>query len=202
VTAWGIVVAAGRGERFGGPKHTRTVAGLPLWVRARDCLLAAGVEGVVVVGDVPGGVSGGRRRRDSVRCGLDVLPAGAALVLVHDAARPLADPGLATRVLERVAAGDVDGVVPIVPVADTVKRVAAGRVVETVDRSDLGAAQTPQGFVVASLRSAHDAGDDDASDDAVLVERWGGTIATVPGDPANIKITHLGDLAVAEALLS
>lgn len=202
MTAWGIVVAAGRGERFGRPKHLEVIAGLPLWVRARDALIAAGVAGVVVVGDVPDGVPGGARRRDSVRRGLDALPPGTGHVLVHDAARPLADPALGVRVVRRLLVGDVDGVVPVVPIRDTLKRVADDRIVETVHRAGMSATQTPQGFVVASLIAAHEASDEDAGDDAELVERWGGSVATVPGDEANLKITFPEDLRVAEALLS
>jgi 2-C-methyl-D-erythritol 4-phosphate cytidylyltransferase len=202
VTTWGVVVAAGRGERFGRLKHVEMIGGLPMWVRARDCLLAGGVDGVVVVGDVPGGVPGGARRRDSVRLGVEALPEDAAHVLIHDAARPLTDPALTMRVSKRLALGDVDGVVPVLPVRDTLKRVANERVVETVDRAGLAIVQTPQGFVVDSLVAAHDASDDDASDDALLIERWGGSIATVPGDETNLKVTYPGDLKVAEALLS
>lgn len=197
----GIVVAAGKGERFGGAKHLRELGGKPLWVRARDALLEGGVAQVVVVGDVPGGIAGGARRRDSTAAGLDHLPAEASLVLVHDAARPLAAPELVRRVIDRLRDGGVDAVVPAVPVRDTIKRVSGGRVVETLDRSTLVAVQTPQGFTFDALRRAHAASDDDAPDDAVLVERNGGTVVTVPGDPINLKVTYPQDLAVAEALL-
>jgi 2-C-methyl-D-erythritol 4-phosphate cytidylyltransferase len=202
VTVWGIVVAAGSGGRFGRAKHTVAVAGVPMWERARDALLRGGAAGVVVVGSVPGGVPGGARRRDSVAAGLAALPDEADLVLVHDAARPLATAGLVARVLDRLFDGDVDGVVPVVPVRDTIKRVAGDRVSATVDRDGLAAVQTPQAFVVASLREAHAADDADALDDAVLIERSGGTIAVVPGEEANLKVTYPGDLRIAEALLS
>lgn len=175
------------------------LGGRPLWDRARDALLEGGVDSVVVVG--PGGVPGGRRRRDSVAAGLATLPEGAEWVLVHDAARPLATAALTRRVLERLVAGGVDGVVPAVPVRDTLKRVEGDWVVETVERSPLVAIQTPQGFLVESLRAAHAADDQDASDDAVLIERWGGSIAVVTGEEANLKITFPADLAVAEAML-
>jgi len=199
VIAHGVVVAAGSGERFGAPKGPVVLGGRLLWERARDTLLEGGVASVVVVG--PGGIPGGARRRDSVAIGLAALPADAEIVLVHDAARPLATPALCRRVLERLAAGGVDGVVPGIPVRDTLKRVDADRVVGTVDRAGLVAIQTPQGFVVESLRAAHAANDDDASDDAVLVERWGGAVAMVPGEEANLKITFPADLALAEGLL-
>ena len=175
------------------------LSGRPLWERARDALIEGGVASVVVVG--PGGIPGGARRRDSVAAGLAALPVDAEIVLVHDAARPLATPALCRRVLERLVAGGVDGVVPAIPVRDTLKRVEADWVVGTVDRSGLVAIQTPQGFVLESLRAAHAADDDDASDDALLVERWGGAVAVVPGEETNLKITFPADLAVAEGLL-
>ena len=198
---YGIVVAAGRGERFGGPKATALLGGIPLWTRAVEALTAAGARHVVVVGEVPGGVAGGSRRRDSVAAGLTVLPPDATHVLVHDAARPLATAALAKAVVARLAAGGVDGVVPGIPVRDTMKRVAGDQVVSTVPRQDLIAVQTPQGFVVAALRAAHAAVDDDATDDAQLVERNGGRVVYVPGENANLKITYAEDLAVAEAWL-
>jgi 2-C-methyl-D-erythritol 4-phosphate cytidylyltransferase len=201
VTVHGILVAAGRGERFGGPKHAVLLRGRPLWEWARDALLRGGVCEVVLVGDIPGGIPGGGRRRDSVAAGLDALSAGASHVLVHDAARPLATPDLVRRIIDRLLSGGVDAVVPVVAVRDTLKRVGDGWVVETVDRSDLAGAQTPQGFKVPVLRAAHQAGGGDAGDDAVLVERLGGSVATVEGETSNIKITYPGDLALAEALL-
>ena len=199
---FGIVVAAGSGERFGRPKAHLEVGGVPLWRRARDLLAGAGCVGVVVVGDVPGGVPGGARRRDSVAAGLAHAPAAATHVLVHDAARPLASPELVAAVLARLESGDVEAVVPAVPVTDTVKRVEAGSVVATVDRTDLVVVQTPQGFLIEALRRAHAVDQDDASDDALLIERMGGRVAIVAGEAQNLKITYPGDLAVAEALLS
>jgi 2-C-methyl-D-erythritol 4-phosphate cytidylyltransferase len=202
VTVDGILVAAGRGERFGGPKHAALLRGRPLWEWALDALRRGGVDRVVLVGDLPGGIAGGPRRRDSVRAGLEALPPDASHVLVHDAARPLASPDLVRRVIDRLLSGGVDAVVPVVPVRDTLKRVGDGWVVETVDRRGLAGAQTPQGFRVAALRAAHAAnGDDDAGDDALLVERLLGSVATVEGEEANLKVTYPGDLALAEAWL-
>lgn len=201
MTVYGILVAAGRGERFGGPKHAALLRGRPLWSWAEAALHRGGVEEIILVGDLPGGVPGGPRRRDSVRAGLDALPATAAHVLVHDAARPLATPELVRRVIDRLLTGGVDAVVPVVPVRDTLKRVGDGWVVETVERRDLAGAQTPQGFKVPVLRAAHQAGDEDAGDDALLVERIGGSVATVEGEAANLKVTFPGDLALAEAWL-
>lgn len=201
MTAFGIVVAAGSGERFGRPKALLELAGIPLWKRARDVLLAGGCGSAVVVGDVPDGVPGGSRRRDSVAAGLAHAPPGTRYVLVHDAARPLATADLVAAVISRLAVGDVAGVVPAVAVRDTIKRVTGDTVTATVDRSDLVIVQTPQGFDLETLRAAHAADDEDASDDAVLVERLGGAVAVIAGEAENLKITYPGDLAVAEALL-
>jgi len=201
VTIYGILVAAGRGERFGGPKHLVEIGGMPMWERARDALVHGGVGELVIVGDVPGGIEGGKRRRDSVAAGLAVLPKSASFVLVHDAARPLATSDLVRRVIDRLLSGGVDAVVPVIPVRDTLKRVGDGWVLGTVERSGISVAQTPQGFKATVLRSAHAASDEDASDDAALVERLGGSVATVEGEASNVKITFPGDVALAEALL-
>ncbi len=197
----GIVVAAGRGERFGAPKVEVLLRGVALWQRAVGALRGAGVEHVVVVGPVPGGIPGGDRRRDSVAAGLAALPGDAEWVLVHDAARPLASPALTRAVLDRLLRGDIDGVVPALAVRDPLKRVAGERVLATVPRAELVTVQTPQGFRVEALRQAHLGDDDDATDDAALVERNGGSVVFVPGEPINLKITFPEDVAVAEALL-
>ena len=127
------------------------------------------------------------------------VPADAEIVVVHDAARPLAEPELFDRVVAAVRAG-ADGAIAAAPVTDTVKRVAGDRVVETLDRSVLVAVQTPQAFSAAILRAAH-GGDLEATDDAALVEGAGGTVVVVTAPGWNLKITEPDDLAVAEALL-
>jgi 2-C-methyl-D-erythritol 4-phosphate cytidylyltransferase len=167
-----------------------------------DTFETAGVSNVVVVGDVPGGVPGGTRRRDSVAAGLAALD-DVDWVFVHDAARPLATVRLVDSLLEAMASGHADGVIPVVPVVDTLKRVDQETVVETVDRSHLVAVQTPQLFSADVLRAAHlvDA-DEGVTDDAGLVERLGGTVKTVVGDPGNIKITHPSDLDLARAIFA
>lgn len=201
MNVFGIVVAAGSGERFGQPKANVELAGRPLWRWAVDALESGGCDDVVVVGPVPGGIAGGVRRRDSVAAGLAVAPDGATHVLVHDAARPLASAALVRQVIDRLAIGGTDGVVPGLAVRDTLKRVQGGVVILTVDRADLVIAQTPQGFAIEALLRAHAFDDDDATDDAALVERSGGTVVIVSGGDHNLKVTYPADLVVAEALM-
>ena len=196
-----MVVAAGTATRYGSPKQTALLGGTPLWQWAQRALVAGGASDVVLVGDVPDGVSGGARRRDSVAMGLAVVPDDVEFVLIHDAARPLASDSLVRAISIRLQQGDADGVVPVVPIRDTVKRVSAERIVETIDRSELVMVQTPQGFATEALRKAHATVDGDAPDDAYLVEQAGGKVVSVPGEVSNLKITFPRDLAVAEGLL-
>ena len=219
---WAIVVAGGTGSRFGGPKQFLPLAGIPVVARsvctARS--VAVGVVLVVPAGDpiyggpghpAPGDtgevafgatrvVTGGGTRAASVRAGLAVVPDDAAIIVVHDAARPLADPGLFASVVEAVRTGGFDGAVPVVPVADTIKRVVGDRVVATLDRADLVAVQTPQAFAADTLRRAHRDGGE-ATDDAGLLEAAGLVVGTVPGDLRNLKLTRPEDLSLAEALV-
>jgi 2-C-methyl-D-erythritol 4-phosphate cytidylyltransferase len=213
-----IVAAGGRGERFGAatPKALVMLGGEPLVVHACRALRAAGITEVVVAapadrvaavgGLVPFArvVAGGATRTASVRRALAELSAAVDIVLVHDAARPLAPPSLVDRVVAAIEAG-ADAVVPVVAVTDTVKQVdEAGVVVATVDRSMLRAVQTPQGFRRDVLVAAHEAvGDDDAgvSDDACLAERLGVSVVTVQGSVEAMKVTTRSDLLMAEMLL-
>ena len=206
---WGIVVAGGRGSRYGRAKQLDELAGRALIDWAVDALrpVCAGVVAVLEPGLVDGAavgadvvVAGGETRAASVRAGLAAVPGDAQVILVHDAVRPLATPALAARVLAAVEGG-ADGAVPAVPVVDTLKRVDGPTVVATVDRSDLVGVQTPQGFRADVLRRAH-AGGGDATDDAGLVEAAGGTVVVVEGERDNLKVTWPEDLAVAEALLA
>ena len=199
---WGILLAAGRGSRFGRPKHNLELHDVPLWQWSRRALVDGGVGELVVVGDVDGAVPGGDRRQDSVAAGLAQIPVEDGLVLVHDAARPLLTPDVVQRVIARLLVGDVAGVIPAVPVRDTIKRVERERVVETVERSDLIAVQTPQGFDIRTLRAAHAASAVEATDDASMVESIGRSIAIVEGDPMNLKVTYPEDLLLIEALRS
>jgi 2-C-methyl-D-erythritol 4-phosphate cytidylyltransferase len=195
------VVAAGSGARFGGQKQFEELEGRRVvdWAVAACRSVADGVVLVVPADHLDDPtfatdlvVGGGTTRSASVRCGLDAVPPEAHIVIVHDAARPFAAPALFEAVVAAVRDG-ADGAVPGVPLADTIKRVADGRVVATLDRSELVAVQTPQAFAAAALRRAHAAGGE-ATDDAALVEAASGVVAVVPGDPANTKITRRADL--------
>ena len=144
-------------------------------------------------------MAGGDTRADSVRRGLAAVPVEADLVLVHDAARPLATPEVFAAVIAAVVEEGVDAAVPGVPVRDTIKEVDdADNVTATLDRAALVAVQTPQGFRADVLRRAHEQGMSDATDDAVLVEALGGRVRVVPGDPDNLKITTTDDLRDAQ----
>jgi len=204
---WAVIVAAGWGERFGGPKQFAELGGARLVDHAIDTAAATCDAVVLVVPDkddwigaeVDALVTGGASRAESVRAGLGAVPPGAEIVVVHDAARPLAGAGLFDAVIAAVRDG-ADGAVPGLAVTDTLKRVDDVRVTATVDRMGLVAVQTPQAFRAGILRAAH-ASADDATDDAALVEALGGTVVVVPGDPRNLKVTGPADLMIAAALL-
>lgn len=173
-------------------------------VVAREAMprLAALESELRSIGKLRSAVAGGAERQDSVRCGLEALPAEVTHVAVHDAARPLVRPGDVTRVVR--AALSCGAALLAVPVRDTIKRVEAGRVVATPPRSECYAAQTPQVFRIDWLRDALARADADGvlgTDDASLVERLGVAVEVVEGDPANLKITSAEDLALAEVWL-
>jgi 2-C-methyl-D-erythritol 4-phosphate cytidylyltransferase len=196
-------------------KALRELAGSPLLLHAVRGVRAVPAVGPVVV-VAPVGlvndltvllsaydvlvVAGGEQRQDSVRLGLAALPAAVDSVLVHDAARALTPPAVFDAVIAALRAG-AEAVVPVLAVADTVKRVDGDRVLATVDRSDLRAVQTPQGFSRAVLEAAHAQSGPAATDDAALVERMGRTVLTVPGSEEAFKVTRPFDLLVAEAVL-
>jgi len=195
------VVAGGSGTRFGARKQYLRLGGRRVLDWALDAA-AAHSDGVVLVvpadvADEPEAkadvvVAGGATRSASVRAGLAAVPDEAAVIVVHDAARPVPVPHVWRAVLEAVAAG-ADAAVPGVPVTDTLRSIHGG----VVDRSSLVAVQTPQAFRAAALRAAHADGGD-ATDDASLVEARGGNVVLVDGDPRNVKITTPADLSVAE----
>jgi 2-C-methyl-D-erythritol 4-phosphate cytidylyltransferase len=215
---WAIVVAAGSGRRFGRPKQYEPLGGRRVLDWSLDAA-RAGADGVVLVlpaAEVPGPepdaeapevggaggaggadlvVAGGDTRSGSVRAGLAAVPGGAAVVVVHDGARPLAGAPLFAAAVAAVRAG-ADAAIPVVAVTDTLRHRDGG----PVPRDELVAVQTPQAFRATTLRAVH-AGAPEATDDASLVEAAGGKVVLVDGSPANVKITHPVDLVVAEALL-
>jgi 2-C-methyl-D-erythritol 4-phosphate cytidylyltransferase len=223
LTAWAIVVAAGDGARLGAdrPKAFVALGGRVLLAHSVELLDEhPAIDGIVLVvpegweepaslladdlvaGKVAAAVAGGATRAQSVAAGLAEVPDDADLILVHDAARPFASADLVSAVL--TALGDADGAVPGLPVTDTVKRVQDGRVVETPERSQLVAVQTPQAFQAPALRRAYSQPAEvvaAATDCASLVEVSGGAVAVVPGEPGNLKITTADDLERARGLL-
>ena len=213
-----LLPAAGQGERLGpgAPKALRDLAGEPLLVHAVRVLRAAPSVGPVVVAAPPADVdavaallaafdvrvvSGGAERQQSVALALAALPEDVDLVLVHDAARALTPVAVVEAVVAALRGGAV-AVVPVVPVADTVKQVDGDRVLHTVDRASLRAVQTPQGFRRDVLARAHAEVAHTVTDDAGLVEALGLPVVTVPGSEDAFKITRPLDLLIAEALLA
>jgi len=210
-----IVVAAGSGTRLGHelPKALVDVAGTPVLARAlravhgstepAQVIVVAGAdwvdEALALSGDATV-VPGGSTRQSSVAAGLAVLSPEVEVVLVHDAARALTPPALFDAVIAAVRASG-GGVVPGLPVSDTIKRVEAGEVIETVDRSQLSAVQTPQGFPRAALVAAYEKATEDHTDDAALFAAAGHPVTVVEGDRLAFKITTTWDLRRAESLI-
>jgi 2-C-methyl-D-erythritol 4-phosphate cytidylyltransferase len=215
-----VIPAGGAGRRMGGvTKPLLDLAGEPALARClRPFLDRDDVHWIVVAlptelrDDPPAWlasdprvsiVAGGAERSDSVRLGLEAVPADADIVLVHDGARPLVSADVIQRCVE--AAVDGRSAIAAVPVSDTIKEVdEGGRIVSTPDRRTLWAAQTPQAFPAAVLRTAHARAAADgvaATDDAALVARYGGTVVVVEGAVENLKITTPSDVTLAEALL-
>jgi 2-C-methyl-D-erythritol 4-phosphate cytidylyltransferase len=218
---WALIAAAGSGERLGidRPKAFAGLGGRPLLAESLDRLDRCELVDAIVVAAPPGWeepaillaeelaaskvvacVTGGATRAESVAAALFEVPVGALVVLVHDAARPLVTDAVVERLIGPLREG-FDGVVPASPVADTLKRVDEGVVVETVDREGLVVAQTPQAFLAPSLRKAFTDQLSAATDCASLVERTGGRVAVVDGDPRLLKITTPADLALVESWL-
>lgn len=228
-----VIPAAGRGVRLGpgAPKALRTLSGTPMLVHAVRAMARSRAVALVVVVAPPADtievrrlldehalperteilvVPGGETRQDSVRAGLDALPADITAVLIHDAARPLVPVDTVDSVVEAVRDG-APAVVPALPLADTVKEVEPGRpgepepVVATPVRARLRAVQTPQGFDLATLRLAHEkiaVAGEGATDDAGMVEQLGVTVVVVPGHEEAFKVTRPLDLVLAEAVLA
>jgi 2-C-methyl-D-erythritol 4-phosphate cytidylyltransferase len=211
-----VIAAAGSGERLGagGPKARVELGGRPMLDWSLDAFRAAESIGEIVVAAPPGeenaiagegvvAVGGGEHRSESVARALELC--GGAIVVVHDAARPLVTPGLIDAVVGELAdRDDAAGVIAAAPVTDTIKQAGDDRQVDrTLDRSGLWAVQTPQAFRAEALRGALSDPDSlpHATDDAMLVERRGGRVLIHPSPAENIKVTTPLDLRVAELLL-
>jgi 2-C-methyl-D-erythritol 4-phosphate cytidylyltransferase len=218
---WCVLVAAGAGERLGGdrPKAFAALGGRPLLAESLDRLERCDWIDAIVIAAPPGWeeptillaeelaaakvsavVTGGETRAASVRAALAEVSGEALVVIVHDAARPLVDDATVERVLLPLAEG-VEGAVPVLPLVDTVKRVEGDFVSETVERAGLVQAQTPQAFRADALRAAYAGELTGATDCASLVERAGGRVRAVPGDPRLLKVTTREDLALVESWL-
>jgi 2-C-methyl-D-erythritol 4-phosphate cytidylyltransferase len=224
VSVWAVLAAAGSGDRLGAdrPKAFVRLGDRPLLGESLERLDASDWIDAIVVAAPPGWeepaillaeelgcskvsacVTGGATRGESVRIALAEVPDDAAAVVVHDAARPLLDDAVVERVVTALSAG-WDGAVPVLPVADTVKRVEGDRVVETLDREQLRAVQTPQAFVADVLRRALLSGSEPLTpwtDCSAAVEASGGRVTVVSGDPRLLKITDAEDLERVAALL-
>jgi 2-C-methyl-D-erythritol 4-phosphate cytidylyltransferase len=219
---WALIAAAGSGERLGidRPKAFAVLGGRPLLAESLDRLDRCDLVDAIVVAAPPeweepsillaeelaaskvvACVTGGATRAESVAAALAEVPEEALVVLVHDAARPLLDNTVVERLLGALGEG-YDGAVPALPVPDTLKRVRGREVSETVDRSGMVVAQTPQAFLASVLRSAFGGDLADMTDCASLVEQAGGRIAVVDGDPWLLKVTTPADLALVETLLA
>ncbi|MDQ0934434.1 2-C-methyl-D-erythritol 4-phosphate cytidylyltransferase [Streptomyces turgidiscabies] len=226
-----VIPAAGRGVRLGpgAPKALRTLNGTPMLVHAVRAMAASRAVSLVVVVAPPDGaaevrtlldahalpertdfvvVPGGESRQESVKLGLDALPPGIDIVLVHDAARPLVPVDTVDAVIEAVREG-APAVVPALPLADTVKEVEPATtpgepepVLATPERARLRAVQTPQGFAVDTLLRAHKTVTENVTDDASMVEQLGLPVVVVPGHEEAFKVTRPLDLVLAEAVLA
>lgn len=218
-TCVALLVASGRGERFGGqgPKQYQKLRGRSVLRHALDRFgrhpgitavravihpddhpaYERAADGLDLLDPVPGGAS----RQESVRLGLESLAeAPPDWVLIHDGVRPLVDGPLIDRVLDGLR--DHQAVLPVLPVTDTLKRVRDQTVAETIDRATLCRAQTPQGFVYRDILAAHRRFEgQEMTDDSALAEAAGLTVKTVAGDEANLKITAPADLVRAEQIL-
>jgi 2-C-methyl-D-erythritol 4-phosphate cytidylyltransferase len=221
LSVWAVLAAAGRGERLGSdrPKAFARLGGRPLLAESLERLEGSDWIDFVVIaapaeweepaillaeelgaGKVSSVVTGGATRSESVREALAEIADDAAVVLVHDAARPLLPEEVIERVLAPLSEG-WDAVVPGLPLSDTVKRVEGDRVVETLPRGELVAVQTPQAFIASVLRGALTGDVSDATDCAALVETRGGRVKVVKGDHRLVKVTSAEDLALVEAWL-
>ena len=202
-----ILLAGGSGARFGAPKQFEVVAGRRLVDRAAD-VASEVCDDVVVV--LPSGapwsgppvtalVEGGTSRAGSVRNGLSAVPGGTDVIVVHDAAHPLASPALYRAVIQAVVAG-APAASPFLPVAESLVRRDGDEAVAAVPKDGVGLSQTPHAFRADVLRALH-AEEPETSDEVTLLLTGGDRVALVPGDPTNIHVTTKAELAMAARLL-
>jgi 2-C-methyl-D-erythritol 4-phosphate cytidylyltransferase len=207
MSTWAIVLAAGEATRFGGRKQFANAGGVRLVDRVVqtasstcDSVVVVLPEGALWNGPpVAAVVVGGPTRAGSVRSALRTVGPDADVIVVHDAAHPLAPPELFASVIDAVRQG-ADAAIPALPVTDPIKRVRDDMVVETLPRRDLVLVQTPHAFRADVLRAVH-ATDGEAIEDSAMVEEAGGTIAVVRGDPANVHVITKADLEFVARLL-
>jgi 2-C-methyl-D-erythritol 4-phosphate cytidylyltransferase len=204
-----ILLAGGEGSRFGTKKQYLPLGGKPLYMHSLEKVLDLFEEVILVLPEedlqkvkVPPKVkkvAGGKERQDSVLEG--ILEAEGDIVIIHDCARPFASRELFLKVSEL---GDFEGKICALPVRDTLKQVSEGMVIKTIDRTGLWHSQTPQAFLRKVLLECHFRARSEgffATDDAMLLERYGYRVGVVVGEPTNIKITYPEDLALAQRLL-
>jgi 2-C-methyl-D-erythritol 4-phosphate cytidylyltransferase len=204
-----ILLAGGGGSRFGTKKQYLPLGGKPLYMHSLEKVLDLFEEVILVLPEedlqkikVPPKVkkvAGGKERQDSVLEG--ILEAEGDIVIVHDCARPFASRELFLKVSEL---GDFEGKICALPVRDTLKQVSEGMVIRTIDRTGLWHSQTPQAFLRKVLLECHFRARSEgffATDDAMLLERYGYRVGVVMGEPTNIKITYPEDLTLAQRLL-
>ena len=221
MAVWAVLAAAGRGERLGGdrPKAFAKLRERPLLAESLERLESSGWIDAIVIVAPPGWeepsilvaeelactkvvacATGGETRAESVRAGVAEVDSDAAVVAVHDAARPVLPEEVLERVLTALNEG-WDGAVPALHLPDTIKRIRGGQIVETLPREELVAAQTPQAFLAPVLREALAGEIAGATDCAALVEARGGRVTTVPGDPRLLKVTDEADLELVASFL-
>lgn len=204
---WIIIVAAGSGVRFGQLKQFLLLEGKPVLQWSLQAIEPLKL-GVIVV--LPSGVKapdldgvdyfieGGKTRAESVRRGIDLVPTEAEVIMIHDAARPIASTKLFDSIIKAIQNG-ADAAIPGLRIPDTLKKVQGGKV-QTVPREDFILSQTPQGFKAQVIRKAHEV-DIEATDDAALVEALGLKIDIVKGEPYNMKITYPHDLVLLSSII-
>ena len=211
-----IIVAGGQGKRMGRPKQFIKIAGKPMLAWTVDAFQRTkAIDGIILVvtpdqedlakkikaSKIIAVVAGGRQRQDSVRNGLAALPKGVQIVLIHDGARPAVEAATINGTIR--AAREHGAAIAAVPLKDTIKLVnrREAKILKTLDRSEMWAAQTPQTFTVPVINKAYETLKHDVTDDAAAVERLGIPVFIVTDSYANLKVTSPEDIFIMEAIL-